>query len=94
MAIPTWLKQLRRQEIVNVVNQNPTTRNNLILGLPKQQVFDQVICGGQAEFDTPSELKIGLQFSVTISADAAEGLAMELRQILQELGVGESVRVE
>jgi hypothetical protein len=41
-----------------------------------------------------SELKIGLEFSVTTDADAAEGLVMELRQILQELGVAESVRVE
>jgi len=53
MVIPAWLDRLRRQEIVNVVNQHPTTRNNLILGLPKQEVFDQVIGGGQAEFDTP-----------------------------------------
>jgi hypothetical protein len=38
-----------------------------------------------------SELKIGLEFSVTVSADTANGLAAELRQILQELvaeGVG------
>ncbi len=38
---------------MKAVNQHPTTRNNLILGLPKQQVFGQVIGGGQAEFDTP-----------------------------------------
>src|SRR5262245_44944308 len=53
MAIPGWLQRLRRQEIVNLVNQHPTKRDNLILGLPKQQVYEQVIRGGQAEFDTP-----------------------------------------
>lgn len=41
-----------------------------------------------------SDLKIGLEFSATVNADSAAGLAAELRQILQELGLGESVRVE
>jgi hypothetical protein len=39
-------------------------------------------------------LKIGLQFSVTVAADTANGLAMELRQIVQELGLSEAVKVE
>jgi hypothetical protein len=41
-----------------------------------------------------SELKIGLEFTVTVSADLANGLTTELRQILQELGLAESVKVE
>ncbi len=41
-----------------------------------------------------AELKIGLEFTVTVKADTAGGLAAELRQILQELGLGEVVRVE
>jgi hypothetical protein len=41
-----------------------------------------------------SELKIGLEFSVTVSVASANGLATELRQILQELGLAESVKVE
>jgi len=41
-----------------------------------------------------SELKIGLEFSLTVKADTAGGLATELRQILQELGLGEAVRIE
>ncbi len=40
------------------------------------------------------ELRIGLEFSVTVPADTANGLATDLRQILQELGLGEAVRVE
>ncbi len=40
-----------------------------------------------------SELKLGLEFSVTVSADSANGLATELRQILQELGLAEAVKV-
>ncbi len=41
-----------------------------------------------------SELKIGLEFSVTVNADSAGSLAAELRQILQELGLAETVRIE
>jgi len=40
-----------------------------------------------------SELKIGLEFSVTVSADSANGLATDLRQILQELGLAETMRL-
>jgi hypothetical protein len=41
-----------------------------------------------------SDLKIGLEFSVTVSAESANGLAAELRQILQELGLAEVMKVE
>ena len=41
-----------------------------------------------------SDLRIGVDFSVTLSAEAASGLANELRQVLQELGLSETVRVE
>jgi hypothetical protein len=41
-----------------------------------------------------SDLRIGLEFTVTVKADAAGSLVAELQQILQELGLGEAVRVE
>jgi Protein of unknown function (DUF499) len=41
-----------------------------------------------------SDLKIGVEFAVTISAESANALASELRQILQELGLAEAVNVE
>jgi hypothetical protein len=41
-----------------------------------------------------TDLKIGLDFSVTVKAERAGSLAGELQQILQELGLAESVRVE
>lgn len=41
-----------------------------------------------------SELKIGLEVSVTVSAESANGLATDLRQVLQELGLAEAVKVE
>lgn len=43
---------------------------------------------------TSSNLKIGLDFSVTVADDVASTLAGELRQIIQELGLADTVRVE
>jgi hypothetical protein len=43
---------------------------------------------------TGSELRIGLDFSVSVSDTAAATLIAELRQILQELGLTASVQVE
>jgi len=36
---------------------------------------------------------VGLEFSVTVNSDVAQSLAAELRQILQELGLDDTVRI-
>jgi hypothetical protein len=41
-----------------------------------------------------SDLRVGVEFSVTVKADSAGSLVSELRQILQELGLADVVRVE
>lgn len=41
-----------------------------------------------------SDLKIEIALSVAVPREAADGLAGELRQVLQELGVGDSVKIE
>jgi hypothetical protein len=41
-----------------------------------------------------SELRIGIDFSVIVTDGDVAALAAELRQILQDLGIGDSVRVE
>ena len=41
-----------------------------------------------------SDLKVGVEFSVTVKAEFAAGLASELRQILQELGLSDAVHVK
>jgi hypothetical protein len=43
---------------------------------------------------TGSDLKISLDFSVSVSADTASSLTNELRQNLQEFGLGQTVSVE
>ena len=41
-----------------------------------------------------SDLKIGVDFTVAIPADRAGALAADLKQVLEELGLKQSVRVE
>lgn len=41
-----------------------------------------------------SELKVAIDFSVTVNGDAATNLTNELRQILEDLGLAHSIRVE
>jgi hypothetical protein len=41
-----------------------------------------------------SELRIGIEFSVVVKQDAAANLVAELRQILEDLGLSDSVRID
>jgi hypothetical protein len=41
-----------------------------------------------------SDLKVAVEFSVTVSAASADNLTSELRQILEELGLADTVRLE
>ncbi len=41
-----------------------------------------------------SDLKVGVDFSVTLKADSAPNVVAKLQQILQELELSASVRIE
>ena len=41
-----------------------------------------------------TELQVGVDFSATVRSDVAVGLATEVRQILEELGLADKVKVE
>jgi hypothetical protein len=41
-----------------------------------------------------AELEVGVDFSATVRSDLATGLTTELRQILDELGLADKVKVE
>ncbi len=41
-----------------------------------------------------SDPKVGVDFSVTVNRDVAGSLTSDLRQILDELGLSETVRLE
>jgi hypothetical protein len=69
-------------------------RTLLLAGTVPPEVWNRLGTRILPKLRSGSELKIGLEFSVTVSTEAANGLAAELRQILQELGLGEAVKVE
>jgi hypothetical protein len=71
-----------------------STRTLRLVGTVPPEVWNRLGTKILPKLRTGSELKIGLEFSVTVSADSADGLATEIRQILQELGLAESVKVE
>ncbi len=71
-----------------------STRTLHLVGIVPPEIWNRLGTKILPKLRTGSGLKIGLEFSVTVPADSANGLATELRQILQELGLAEAVRVE
>jgi hypothetical protein len=70
------------------------TRTLRLVGTVPPEVWNRLGTKILPKLRSGLELKIGLEFSVTVSADSANGLATDLRQILQELGLAEAVKVE
>ncbi|MGH9367934.1 MAG: DUF499 domain-containing protein, partial [Thermoanaerobaculia bacterium] len=70
------------------------TKTLRLVGIIPLEIWNRLGTKILPKLRSGSELKIGLEFSVRVKADAAGGLAAELRQILQELGLAEDVRVE
>jgi hypothetical protein len=70
------------------------TRTLRLVGSVPPEVWNRLGTKILPKLRSGSELTIGLEFTVTVKADTAGGLVTELRQILQELGLAEVVRVE
>src|SRR5574341_1255901 len=65
------------------------TRTLRLVGTVPPEVWNRLGTKILPKLRSGAELKIGLEFSVTVKADIPGGLATELRQILQELGLAE-----
>jgi hypothetical protein len=70
------------------------TRTLRLVGTVPPEVWNRLGTKILPKLRSGSELRIGLEFAVTVKAENAGALAAELRQILQELGLGEAVRIE
>jgi hypothetical protein len=70
------------------------TRTLRLVGTVPPEIWNRLGTKILPKLRSGSELKIGLEFTVTVKADNAAALATELAQILQELGVADKVRVE
>ena len=71
-----------------------TTKTLRLVGTVPPEIWNRLGTKILPKLRTGSDLRIGLEFTVTVKADAAGSLAAELQQILQELGLGEAVWVE
>ena len=72
----------------------PTNTMLRLVGTVPPEVWNRLGTKILPKLRAGSELTIGVEFTVTVKAENAAGLATELRQILQELGLAEAVRVE
>ena len=70
------------------------TRTLRLVGTIPPEVWNRLGTKILPKLRSGSELRVGVDFSVTVKADGAGSLVSELRQILQELGLAEAVRVE
>jgi hypothetical protein len=71
-----------------------TTKTLRLVGTVPPEIWNRLGTKILPKLRSGSDLKVGLDFSVTVKADTAQSLVSELRQVLQELGLRESVRIE
>jgi hypothetical protein len=70
------------------------TRSLRVVGTVPPEVWNRLGTKILQKLRSGVDLKLGLDFSVTVTGDRAASLASELRQLLQELGLGDAMRVE
>jgi len=70
------------------------TRTFRICGDVPPEVWNRLGTKVLPKLRSGSELKIGIEFSVTVETGVAQSFQMDLKQILDDLGLAECVRVE
>ena len=53
MALPPWLVSLRQREVVTKIQSSVDSQGDYLFGIHRDEVFSDVLGGGQADFDTP-----------------------------------------
>ena len=84
----------QRSEPVHEPAPAAATKTLRLVGSVPPEVWNRLGTKILPKLRSGAELRIGLEFTVTVKADISSSLAAELRQILQELGLGEAVKVE
>ncbi len=70
------------------------TKTLRLVGTVPPEVWNRLGTKILPKLRSGADLRVGVEFSVTVNAASAGSLALELRQILQELGLAELVRIE
>ncbi len=71
----------------------PTTRTLRLVGSVPPEIWNRLGTKIVPKLRAGSELKMGIDITVTVQSDASRALETDLRQILDDLGVGGTVRV-
>ncbi|MEW6742541.1 MAG: DUF499 domain-containing protein [Planctomycetota bacterium] len=70
------------------------TKTIRLVGTVPPEVWNRLGTKILPKLRSGSDLKVGVEFSVTVNAQSAGNLMTELRQVLEELGLAGSLRVE
>jgi hypothetical protein len=72
----------------------PKTRTIRLVGTVPPELWNRLGNKVLVKLRSGADLKIGVDLSVTFEADMAEGVESDLRQVLADLGLGQSLRIE
>jgi len=70
------------------------TRSLRLVGMIPPELWNRLGTKILPKLRSGSDLKVGVDFSVTVGAAAGDTLVSDIRQILEELGLAETVRIE
>jgi hypothetical protein len=70
------------------------TKTLRLVGTVPPEVWNRLGTKILPKLRSGSDLRIGLDFTVTVKADNAGSLVAELQQVLQDLGLGEALKFE
>jgi hypothetical protein len=70
------------------------TRTLRLVGTIPPEIWNRLGTKIIPKLKSGSDLKIGVDFSVTVSAESARGLESDLRQILEDLGLKGKIQIE
>ena len=85
MALPSWLLNLRRREVVTKIQSSDDTQGDCILGIDRDEVFTAVLGGGQADFDAPFRHLEGLDRALLYAYLIQRGHLEELVEAFTQL---------
>ena len=70
------------------------TRNIRLVGAVPPEVWNRLATRVLPMLRTGLDLKLGVDFSVTVNDEVAESLTSDLRQILDDLGLADKVQIQ
>ncbi|MGA2464000.1 MAG: DUF499 domain-containing protein [Thermodesulfobacteriota bacterium] len=70
------------------------TRTLRLVGTVPPEIWNRLGTKIIPKLKSGSDLKIGVDFSVTINAESARGLESDLRQIIEDLGLRDKIKIE